>query len=334
MAAAARAMVNNSAPQRELFLQASYGGGVPVSTTVEDHQLAHLWMPDLDAHYWATRRFRFEHCPSCRAFKTSTGRCEAETFGSPLAVAAMSDRCTGSDWLCSEATSLGAAVARVPPCVSSCSEAELEAMASTARVAVFTQVHNESSRQLAAWLSHAVTAVRVPAHDVYVVQVDTSTETLTQYDPLYAQYGIPAVNTFEATSCVVNNSTSSPATSRGGNTHSAGLSAFYVENAAWFQGRLRSAGYSHVLYTDVDEFVLPHLTKYPNGVAEYVRKNLGRVVVATNGHEVVDRESACRLRENGDGSDGGGDAARRLRLQTNLDVSDSGSRPVTSESTE
>ena len=55
-----------------------------------------------------------------------------------------------------------------------------------------------------------------------------------------------------------------------------------------FRSVLLRSGYSHVIYCDCDELVIPNPTLYPGGLYDYVEHNLHRTIVTTTGYEVAE----------------------------------------------
>ena len=177
---------------------------------------------------------------------SSPGPCSPAMFGAPKSIRTTERRRgAGLDWVCLQNLKL----ANKPmACNSACSAGELEHLTPLVRVAIFTQIHNEPVERLETWLHHAVVTLQLSPVDVYVILVDCSRSVVDQYHELFPRYGIPDDNVFRATNC-----------HRDVNTwRDSSIHRFLVANAGLFQRQLRAAGYSHMLYAEGDELVLPH----------------------------------------------------------------------------
>ncbi len=181
-------------------------------------------------------------------------------------------------------------------CLSQCSNEYLVEKAPRVRVAVFTLIYDEPLARLEMWLRHNIMTLKIQPTDVFIHQFDCSSRYIESYRKLYRRYGVRLTNILNVTNGgrhAVGGMNNNPALAQ----DFAAYAQFQVNTGTTFQRYLRRhLGYTHVMYSDCDELVLPHPEKYPWGLLQYIQHNLRRLVVTTSGYEVAELTSDAALR--------------------------------------
>lgn len=169
-------------------------------------------------------------------------------------------------------------------CFSKCSPEHLQALLPAVKVGVFTLVFDEPVPKMEMWLRHYIILQEIPAADVYVNHLDCTLPYLVAYYELYKKYKIPLKNIFNVT-----NGGRHAERGPGSNADFMAYVQVQINIGNEFQNWMRhTESYSHVIYADSDELIMPHPEKYPGGLIEYIHTNINRTVVVTNGFEVAE----------------------------------------------